>query len=874
MKLIIINQVSGRPAPDFTLTPMTTLLHFSCFRHAGRLGALAFMAINVLPAQERASRPAGEPEVVQLSTFQVTTTADSGYRAGNSVSATRVDTPIKDLPFSISAFTEQFIEDIGALELLDIVSFAPGVTSGAKEFTQGNNRYSIRGFDGDVTPQRNGFVGNRYVDSGNVQRVEVVKGPASLLYGQITPGGSVNYITKRAERRDFTRVKAQVGTDDFWRTDLDLNRTFSDGRVSGRLIAAYENSIAWAKPGGGDSRLLAGSLELAPVNTVSLFVEFESYRRNQEPLVGMKPNLSIAGFTAASAANYPVLTDRARAQAYVDVGNLNLGFLNYAPLSPDFNYVGRNDYRHSRFDSINAELNVRLGANWRARANFGWNDFKISNKLTGLAEFTVTPAASYLATPGQSRFTYRDELRANPAAVLADPAKTGTALLTRRKRLEESMGDSYSYQAEVAGRIDAGAVTLKPLFGAFLSKIGTGSFRRESNSAPPAGLPNSQTAPNQHFQPWNYNDPSTWINTDDYDVNTIPGINSFNDAEGEESAYYGVLTASMLEDRLILIGGARYNKTWTINTNLLPTTTTPPGAPVVGSKFEATRTTPQFGAGFKLRRDLLLFASYSESFFIEDRSVTSFNPAYNPSLPSGPDNRVTISEPAKPTTGSGYEIGLKTDFLDGRVSSTVSLFHLERENRILRFRETAPDGTFPTITRQGTVDRSEGVEIEVTWSPTDNWQVFATLSLMDIKTVKGTFPAIITYSNDPAVQAAYEAAYNEAKALILNAVPEGSAETLATMWTRYNFKGGPLDGWWVGGGFVHTGDKAQRTANPTLFLESSTIYDVTVGRSWKTGGFDWSGTLAWKNIRDTEYFNANQSRGQPGRVILSLSTRF
>ena len=49
----------------------------------------------------------------------------------------------------------------------------------------------IRGFDGDVTPQRNGFVGNRYVDSGNVQRVEVVKGPASLLYGQITPGGTV-----------------------------------------------------------------------------------------------------------------------------------------------------------------------------------------------------------------------------------------------------------------------------------------------------------------------------------------------------------------------------------------------------------------------------------------------------------------------------------------------------------------------------------------------------------------------------------------------------------------------------------------------------------------------------------------------------------
>lgn len=814
------------------------------------------------------------PETITLPTFTVSTNLDKGYLAGNSVSATRIDTPIKDLPFSISAFTEQFIDDIGALELLDVVNYAPGVTSGAKEFTQGNNRFSIRGFDGDVTPQRNGFVGNRYVDAGNVQRVEVVKGPASLLYGQITPGGTVNYITKRATNKDFVKIKAQAGTDSFWRTDLDVNRTMADGKFNVRLIGAYENSLAWANPSGGDSQLLAGSVEVKPLENVSLIVEFETYDRAQTPLVGMSPNLSIAGFNSASAANYPVLTDRARAQAYVDVGNLNLGFLNYPPLPDDFNYVGRGDYRMSDFDSINAELNVKLGSNWRARANFGWNEFKISNKLTGLAEFTVTPAAAYLATAGNSRFTFRDELRANPGAVLADPTKTATANLTRRKRLEESMGDSTSYQLEFAGKLELGPVTLKPLFGGYLSEVGTGSFRRESNSAPPAGLANSATAPNQHFQPWNYNDRSTWVNTDDYNVNTIPGINSYNDAEGEESALYGVLTASMFDERLILIGGARYNTTWTINTNLLPTTTTPPGAAVVGSKFEATKTTPQFGLGYKLRRDLLLFASYSESFFIEDRSLTSFNPAYNPALPSGPTNRVTVSEPAEPTTGSGYEFGIKTDFLNGRVSSTISAFHLERENRVLRFRETAVDGTFPTITRQGTVDQSEGVEVELTWSPMDNWQVYATLSLMDIKTIKGTFPPIITYSTDATVQAAYVAAYNEAKNLILNAVPEGSAERLATLWTRYSFNKGPLDGWWIGAGFVHTGDKAQRTANPTLFLEAHTIYDMTIGRDWKMAGASWSGALAWKNIEDKVYYNANQSRGQPGRVILSVSTKF
>lgn len=840
------------------------------------LVAAVFLAIQPLTspvsAQETAPAPTAS-DVITLSTFQVTTTSDRGYRAGNSVSATRIDTPIKDLPFSISAFTEQFIEDIGALELLDVVSFAPGVTSGAKEFTQGNNRYSIRGFDGDVTPQRNGFVGARYVDSGNISRVEVVKGPASLLYGQITPGGTVNYITKRPTEKSFVRVKQQVGTDDFWRTDVDVNQSVAGGRLGLRLVGAYENTLAWAEPSGGDSHLIAGAASFRITDAATLIVDFESYGRQQRPLVGMAPNMAVP--IAANASNFPNLAARARAQAYVDVGNLNLGFLTYPPLPDDFNYVGNNDHRNSDFDSINAELNVKLGRDWTARANFGWGDFHISNKLTGLAEFTITPTAAYHGTAGPSRWDYIAELRANPGVVLADPAKTASARMTRRKRLEESFGNSRSYQVELAGRIDLGGVILKPLFGAFLTDTTGGSFRKESNTAPAAGAPNSSTNGSTHFQPWNYNDPTTWDRAADYSTNDIPNarINSFNETAGEDKAAYALLTASLLEDRLILIGGARRNETWSQNTNFLPTVAATPGPATVGAPYEAKKTTPQFGAGFKVRPDLLLFASYSESFYIEDRSLTSFNPAYNPALPSGANNRVTISEPAQPVTGSGYELGLKTDFLEGRVSSTVSLFHVERENRVLRFRETAPDGTFPTITRQGTVDESEGLEIEVTWSPLDNLQVFATFTRMDVKTTKGTFPAIITYSTDPAVQAAYVAAYNEAQNLILDAVPEGSAETLASLWARYNFEGG-LKGWWVGGGFVHTGDKAQRTANPTLFLDASTIYDLTLGRDWRSGDVSWSATLSAKNLEDTVYYNANQSRGTPGRFILSVGAKF
>ena len=808
------------------------------------------------------SAAAGGGDIITLSEFQVTTSADKGYRPGNSVSATRVDTPIKELPFSISAFTEQFITDVAARELNDIVIYAPGVTTGSKEFTQGNTRLAIRGFDGDITPQRNGFVGNRYVDAVNIQRVEVVKGPSSLLYGQITPGGTVNYITKRPAAKPFAAITQHVGTDNYLRTDLDVNQVSANGRLRGRLVAGFENAFEWAEPGATTATLLAPSVAVQVTNNSSLVIDYEWYRRREEPLVSMKPNLAVN--VGATPANFPNVGARARAQAYVDVGNLNLGFIGYPPLPASFNYVGNHDYRKSDFDTFGAEYTIKLNAHWSARANYAFNKFYIGNKLTGLAEFTTTPSAAYHQATGLNRFDYVAELKANPLAVLRDPAKTASSILTRRKRLEESWNQSNSYQAEITGKLELGGVTVKPLAGAFLTAIKNGARRRESTAAPPAATPNASTTPVQHFQPWQFNNPATWDRTPDYDPK-LGVYNNLRTGGGEDTALYGLLNLSLLENRLIAIAGARYNTTESEGINLLTNT---PDAP-----YDTSKTTPQAGFGFKLRKDVLLFASWSESFFIEERNLTLFNPAYNPAAPTSATNPLTLNQAARPTTGMGYEAGIKTDLLDGRISSTISWFHLEREDRVLRFRELGADGTFPTITRQGTVDQSEGTEIEVTFSPLDHWQVYATATFMDIKTTKATLPTIPN-NPDPIYQAAYVAAYHEAVGLILNAVPEGSAERLASLWTRYTFNQGALKDVWIGGGLNYVSAKAQRTANPTLFFEPYTIYDAVVGYDFKWNRARCSATLSWKNIGDKEYFPANQARGLPSRGILSLTARF
>jgi len=122
----------------------------------------ALFATAAVTVRAQTPSAAAGDDVVRLSEFQVTSSADKGYRAGNSVSATRIDTPIKDLPFAVSAFTPQFIADIGARDLFDVVQYAPGVTSSGREFNAGNAVFTIRGFD--QTPQHNGFVGEGYVD--------------------------------------------------------------------------------------------------------------------------------------------------------------------------------------------------------------------------------------------------------------------------------------------------------------------------------------------------------------------------------------------------------------------------------------------------------------------------------------------------------------------------------------------------------------------------------------------------------------------------------------------------------------------------------------------------------------------------------------
>ncbi|MBI2512927.1 MAG: TonB-dependent receptor [Opitutae bacterium] len=826
------------------------------------LSPLAFAQSTAAPA------PARDDGVVTLPTFTVSTDKDVGYRAANSVSATRIDTPIKDLPFTVSAFTEQFINDLGALDLQDVLRYAPGVTSGDKSFVAGNNRFSIRGFDGDVPPQRNGFAGNRNTDSANVARVEVMKGPSSLLYGQIVPGGTVNYITKRPVTRQFFALKTSIGDQGDYRVVADVNQPITD-RVGVRVVGSWNQDPKWAVTGDTHTWLFAPSLAVQLTKKMSLVLDYEKLSRREEPPVGMQPNVQVAGFSGApSASTFVKVSDRSYQQGLFDAGSINLGFLGAPPIADDFNYQGDHDYKKADYENFNAELNLQIGDHWVARGNYSWNTRNVAYKLTGLAQWDVTPTAAY-RTSSVSYFDYLRDYLANPTAVLNDPTKTASVLLNRRKRIQTSADAFNTYQVDLSGKYEFAGVKLSPLFGAYRQYSRTGGGMTLSSSSSYGNY--SATDPALPFTPWNYFDRSTWDRSTDFDEYGLPVVSAGGFTRGREDAYYGVLTAKAFDDRLVLIGGARYDRYRAGGSS--------------GFTYDVNKTTPQFGAGWHVTRDSLLFANYSRSFLVDGTSLTIENPAYNPAIPlNATTNPQSIRTPAAPTRGMGYEFGYKTDFLNGRVSGTATWFHLERADRIVTVRQPVVglnangvlSTTEVTFSKQGTVDQSEGVELEFTLSPTDNWQIYATYTTMDIRTTKVTLPTP-RLATDPKVSgdyAAYLQGFNDATRLLLGATPEGSAERLASLWTRYNFTADSVKGLWIAGGGSYSSQKAQRTANPALFLPEYYLFDAAIGYSWKRARQKWDVTLNVKNLTDENYYPANQARGKPRQFVLTVGTTF
>jgi iron complex outermembrane receptor protein len=165
-----------------------------------------------------------------------------GYGVPNATTPTKTDTPLRDIPQSLQVVPRQVIEDQKVTRIFDALRNVSSVTK-TGGFGDSQDDFTIRGFT-NFESLSNGFrIQAPIVNPTSIERIEVLKGPASVLYGQFEPGGIVNFATKQPLERPYYSGEFVAGSYNFYRPSIDLSGPLTgDAKLLYRLNAAYESA--------------------------------------------------------------------------------------------------------------------------------------------------------------------------------------------------------------------------------------------------------------------------------------------------------------------------------------------------------------------------------------------------------------------------------------------------------------------------------------------------------------------------------------------------------------------------------------------------------------------------------------------------------
>lgn len=218
-------------------------------------GLLTSTALTAQSSATSSARAVDDDKEIELSPFQVTTDRDTGYVATNTLAGSRLNTSLRDTPASISVMTKDFLDDIGALSVTNAMNYAVnggfdintgdttnrGGDTGNRLFDRDYN-FQVRGYR-SATQTRNYFVTPLDGDTYNIERIDVARGPNSLLFGVGGPSGVINTTTKQADpNRDFGQVTTLAGSFNKQRYSLDYNQGLLDNRLGARVNLLYQQA--------------------------------------------------------------------------------------------------------------------------------------------------------------------------------------------------------------------------------------------------------------------------------------------------------------------------------------------------------------------------------------------------------------------------------------------------------------------------------------------------------------------------------------------------------------------------------------------------------------------------------------------------------
>lgn len=255
---------------------------------AGRCAALAALVALTSPAflvaQQTAATPAAEPSpresVLQLDPFSVTSQKDYGYRSTMSTSASGSGLAIKDTPLSISIINSEFLADKNLTDIREALRYVPGLVASTNK--EERDIYS-RGFT-PIVKQDGAELAGAVLSSSFVDRVEIVKGPVSVLQGVASAGGVVNMISRRPKWDPTYTLELAAGDYGYRKGFLSASGPLLGDKVAYIAEASKVDAAGgWVDYTDKEDQDYHAGLEIKPFKRLTVLVDYQNANRHEVP---------------------------------------------------------------------------------------------------------------------------------------------------------------------------------------------------------------------------------------------------------------------------------------------------------------------------------------------------------------------------------------------------------------------------------------------------------------------------------------------------------------------------------------------------------------------------------------------------------------
>jgi hypothetical protein len=221
-----------------------------------------------------------EEDVIVLTPFEVRAESDNGYVATQTLAGSRINTRLEDVGSAISVVTAEFLRDTGATDNKSLLAYTTntevggtqgnfrGATGGQSEdesgkFINPNGNTRVRGLT-SADNTRNFFASDIPWDGYNVDRVDMQRGPNSILFGLGSPAGIINASTKTAQHRNTREIEFRYGSYGTNRASLDVNQNLLPGELSVRINLLRNDEKYRQDPAYSLDRRVFGTLRYDP----------------------------------------------------------------------------------------------------------------------------------------------------------------------------------------------------------------------------------------------------------------------------------------------------------------------------------------------------------------------------------------------------------------------------------------------------------------------------------------------------------------------------------------------------------------------------------------------------------------------------------